>query len=137
MGLIIKSKNHCIDIRSINDLRLKISELMGKEIFEHYKNLEKGMWLFGEERKKFFEEYNKKISEIHEKYNVPDGIMQFLYADLGSISPEDCARIWEVIKDYDDKILYGYPRRPFCARFKDIKGVIRDCIESQCKLEWF
>ena len=97
MGVIIKSKNHCIDIRSINNLRLKISELMGKEIFEHYKNLENG-WL---------------------------------------ISPEDCAQIWEVIKDYDDKILYGYPRLPFCARFKDIKEVIRDCIENHCKLKWF
>ena len=89
------------------------------------------------EKEKFFEEYNKRTFDIREKYNVPDGIIQFLYADRGSISPEDCAQIWEVIKDYDDKILYGYPRLPFCARFKDIKEVIRDCIENHCKLKWF
>ena len=137
MGVIIKSKNHCIDIRSINNLRLKISELMGREIFEHYKNLENGWLISGKEKEKFFEEYNKRTFDIREKYNVPDGIIQFLYADRGSISPEDCAQIWEVIKDYDDKILYGYPRLPFCARFKDIKEVIRDCIENHCKLKWF
>ena len=137
MGVIIKSKNHCIDIRSINNLRLKISELMGKEIFEHYKNLENGWLISGKEKEKFFEEYNKRTFDIREKYNVPDGIIQFLYADSGSISPEDCAQIWEVIIDYDDKILYGYPRLPFCARFKDIKEVIRDCIENHCKLKWF
>ena len=61
MGVIIKSKNHCIDIRSINNLRLKISELMGKEIFEHYKNLENGWLISGKEKEKFFE-YNEIVA---------------------------------------------------------------------------
>lgn len=141
MGVTIDSKNHSIDMGygGFNNLRTKVAELTGKEIFEHYKNLEKGMWLFGEERKEFFEKYNKKISEIHEKYNVPDGIFDFLYASDcgGSISVEACKQIWEVIKDYDDNILYGYIGRPDCAKFRDFKEIIKDCIENQCKLKWF
>lgn len=141
MGVTIDSKNHSIDMGcgGFNNLRTKIAELTGREIFDHYKNLEKSMWLFGEERKKFFEEYNKKISEIHEKYNVPDGILDFLYASDcgGSISVEACKQIWEIIKDYDDNILYGYIGRPDCAKFKDFKEIIRDCIENHCKLKWF
>lgn len=141
MGLTIDSKHHSVDMGyfGFNNLRLKVAELTGKEIFEHYKNLENGMRLFEEEREEFFEKYNKKISEIQEKFNVPGEILDFLYAPdcNGSISPEACKKIWEVIKDYDDNILYGYIGRPDCAKFKDFKEIVRDCIENQCKLKWF
>lgn len=141
MGVSINSKNHSIDVGygGFNNLRIKVAELTGKEIFEHYKNLEKGMLLFGEEKEKFFKKYNKKISEIHKKYNIPDGILDFLYAPDcgGSISPEACAQIWEVIKEYDDNILYGYIGRPDCARFRDFKEIIKDCFDSHCEMEWY
>ena len=141
MGVTINSKNHSVDIGygGFNNLRTKVAELTGNEIFEHYKNLEKGMWLFGEEREKFFKEYDEKTYEIYENFKIPDGIIIFLYAPDcgGSISPEACAQIYEAIKDYDDNIMYGYIGRPDCAMFKDFKEIIKDCIESHCEMEWF
>lgn len=140
MGVTIKSKNYSIDMGGggFNNLRTKIAELTGKEIGEHYKELTKGTFLYGTEREEFFENYNKKISELEEEFKIPCGILDFLYAsDCGGKLPfKKCKQIYEVIKDYDDNILYGYIGRKDCAKFKDFKEIVKDCVDSKCSMRW-
>ena len=141
MGVTINSKNHSMDMGygGFNRLRNKVAELTGKEIGEHYKNLDKGMFLNGTQREEFFKEYNKKISELEGQFKIPCGILDFLYASDcgGKITFGKCKQIYEVIKDYDDDVLYGYCGRSDCAKFKDFKEIIKDCIDSKSSMEWF
>lgn len=139
MGVTIQSDNYAIDLGygGFNRLRTKVAELAG--IYEHYKKLDTAMSLTGAEQKKFFEEYDQKTAEIQKERNISDGVMEFLYKPdcNGSVSFEACRQILDVIKDYDDNILYGYTGRPDCAKFKDFKNIVEDCIKKQCCMEWF
>ena len=142
MGVTIESKNYSIDMGygGFINLRTKVAELAADDIGEHYKKLEKGMFLFGEVKKKFFEEYDKKTAELDEKYNHEfNAVLHFLYAsDCGAVMPLDvCEKIYEVIKDYDDDVLYGYAGKPDCAKFKDFKELVKDCIDNNCSMEWW
>lgn len=55
MGLTIESKNCSIDLGygGFKALRTKVAELTAPDIYEHYKNLETGMILFGTVRQSF------------------------------------------------------------------------------------
>jgi len=141
MGVTIRSKNNSIDMGygGFSRLRGKIAELTGKEIGEHYKDLDKGMFLSGLEKEAFFESYNKKISELEEAFKIPSGILDFLYAPdcEGKITLQKCKQLYEVIKGYDDDTLYGYCGRNDCAKFKDFKEIIKYCIDNNCDMAWF
>lgn len=142
MGVTISSKNKSIDLGCGGFLRLrtKIAELAGADIGEHYKKLNKAPIFDEEERQKFFDKYDKKILEIDEKYKGEmTDILIFLYASdcKAEIPVEMCKKIYEIIKDYDDDILYGYCGRPDCATFKDFKELVKDCIDNECIMEWY
>lgn len=112
MGVTIESKNKSIDLGygGFARLRKKVAELAGNDIGIHYKRLNNAPY-FESERKKWFEEYDKQIAIISENHHGKlDGILDFLYSsDCGAKMPVDvCKQIYEVIKDYDDNILYGY-----------------------------
>lgn len=68
-----------------------------------------------------------------------DEVIYFLYAsDCEAEMPvEVCEKIYEVIKDYDDDLLYGYSGRADCAMFKDFKDLVKDCIDNKCSMEWW
>lgn len=142
MGVTIESENCSIDLGygGFNNLRTKVAELTAQDIGEHYKRLSDGMWLIGDSRKAFFEKYDRRISELSEIHNgEKDRILHFLYASDcdGEMPVEICKDIYEVIKDYDDDILYGYCGRPDCAKFKDFKAIVKDCIDNNCSMRWF
>lgn len=108
MGVTIESKNCSIDLGygGFKALRTKVAELTAPDIYEHYKNLETGMILFGTVRQSFFDNYNAKIQQLSEKYHgEKDEILDFLYASdcSGEMDIEHCKSIYEIIKDYDDK----------------------------------
>lgn len=140
MGVTIKSKNFSIDIGCGGFLRLrtKIAELTAPDIFEHYKNLTDGMFKMGEDRNTFYEKYDKNTAELEEKYGKSD-IFDFLYeSDCdGKMDMQHCNSIYEVIKDYDDNICYGYAGRKDCAMFKDFKNVVKDGIDTEKGFEWW
>ena len=143
MGVTIESKNCSIDMGcgGFNALRTKVAELAADDIGEHYNKLTDGMIIFGaEEREKFFKEYNKKIAELDKKYNGEmSEVLDFLYvSDMGAkMSVDVCKKLYEVIKDYDDDVAYGYVGRPDCAMFKDFKELVKDCIDNNCSMEWW
>lgn len=140
MGVTVESKNCSMDLGyfGFNNLRTKVAELTGKEIGVHYQKLTESVSLFGKERVEFFKEYNKKISELEEKYKIPHGILDFLYASDcdGKLTYGKCKQIYKVIKDYDDDILYGYSGIKDCAMFQDFKEIIKDCVDNKCAMEW-
>lgn len=124
MGVTIKSKSRSIDLGGggFRRLRTKVAELAAPDIFEHYKKLGEGMWY--PNRKAFFKDYDEKIAELDKKYKGKmSDILDFLYdSDCDAEMDEDhCRSIYEVIKDYDDNILYGYAGRKDCAKFADFK----------------
>ena len=142
MGVTIDSKNKSIDLGfgGFNRLRNKISELVNNEIAEHYKELEKSHFLFEDnKRKEFFEKYDAETERIDKKYDYKYNlILHFLYAcDCGATMEVDvCKEIYEVIKDYDDNIAYGYTGREDCVMFKDFKELVKDCIDNNESMEW-
>lgn len=126
MGVTIESKNHYIDLGGggFMCLRTKVAELAAPDIFEHYKKLDEGLRLYGDERKAFYKSYNAKTAELDRKYNGRmSDILDFLYESdcSAEMDVSHCRSIYEVIKDYDDDILYGYTGRKDCAKFADFK----------------
>ena len=142
MGVTIESKNYSIDIGYVGfkRLRTKIAELTTEEIAKHYKHLDDAPRFGDSSRYLFFDSYDKKIEELDKKYDYKyDEVLDFLYAsDCNAEIPyTHCEKIYELIKDYDDNILYGYVGRPDCARFVDFKNLVKDCIDNKCSMEWW
>ena len=142
MGVTIDSKNHSIDMGYVgfNRLRQKVADLTAEDIAQHYRNLQDGVFLMGDMRKKFFEEYDRKTTELDKKHEGKfNYVLHFLYASDcdGEMPWEVCEKIYEVIKDYDDNVLYGYCGRPDCAKFKDFKELVKDCVDNKCSMTWF
>lgn len=137
MGVTIESKNHYIDLGygGFMCLRTKVAELAAPDIFEHYKKSIDGMRLYDEnERKAFYKSYNAKIAELDRKYNGRmSDILDFLYKSdcSAEMDVSHCRSIYEVIKDYDDDISYGYSGRKDCAKFADFKKIVKDGIDSR------
>lgn len=142
MGVTINSKNKSIDLGygGFDNLRTKVAELINEEIAEHYKKCKSSMFIFGEDkRKEFFKKYNAETERLDKKYDYKyNYVLHFLYAcDCGATMEVDvCKEVYEVIKDYDDDVLYGYCGRSDCAKFKDFKEIVKDCIDNNEPMEW-
>lgn len=139
MGVTIKSSKHSIDLGGggFKRLRTKVAELAAPDIFEHYKKLDE--YLGSPNRKTFFEDYDAKIAELDKKYEGKmSDILDFLYeSDCNAeMDADHCRSIYEVIKDYDDDILYGYAGRKDCAKFADFKKIVKDGIDSGDGFSW-
>lgn len=143
MGVTINSKNNSIDLgyMGFNRLRTKVAELINDEIAEHYKECDKSICIFSDkEREQFFKKYNAETEKLDKKYDYKyNSVLHFLYAcDCGeTMGVEVCKEIYEVIKDYDDNIQYGYTGRKDCAMFKDFKELVKDCIDNNESMEWY
>ena len=91
------------------------------------------------ERKAFYKSYNAKIAELDRKYNGRmSDILDFLYKSdcSAEMDVSHCRSIYEVIKDYDDDISYGYSGRKDCAKFADFKKIVNDGIDSGDGFSW-
>lgn len=141
MGVTIDSENCSIDLGygGFKNLRIKVAELTAPDIYEHYKKLENGVFLSGQRQEEFFNDYNTEIQRLSERHNEEkDNILNFLYASdcEGEMDVEHCKSIYDVIKDYDDNICYGYCGRPDCAMFKNFKELVKDCIDTNTPMKW-
>ncbi|PWL51806.1 MAG: hypothetical protein DBY38_12740 [Clostridium cadaveris] len=143
MGVTIRSKNKSIDLGyfGFRRLRIKVAELTNFEIEEHYRYLEQGTYIFNEKaREIFFKKYDSKIMELDKKYNYKySSILNFLYSSdcEAVIEVDNCKDIYEIIKDYDDDVCYGYCGREDCAMFKDFKELVKDCVDNNEPMEWY
>jgi len=122
------------------NFREKVAELYNKAFSEHYNKLGTSeMMCFDEtERRKMFEEYDRETEKLIKKYDLNIAIIDFLMQPDGDgqITPETCKMIYDVIKDYDDDICYGYAGRPDCTMFKHLKLLFLECYENNSEMVW-
>ena len=142
MGLTINSKNHSIDLSysGFYRLRVKVAELTAPDIYEHYKKLNDWRYVLVSKGENFSTEYDKKIVELDEKY---DGkytqVLEFLYTSdsPGEADAEHCKSVYEIIKEYDDDIIYGYRSGIEAVLFKNVKQLIKDGADTGTGIEWY
>ena len=78
--------------------------------------------------------------ELDEKY---DGkytqILEFLYTSdsHGEADAEHCKSVYEIIKEYDDDIIYGYRSGIEAVLFKNFKQLIKDGADTGTGIEWY
>ena len=144
MGITIRCKKtyDSIDMGSGGFMRLrnKVAELIGEPFAYHYKMFSdpKVMFLDGDDREAFFDEYDAKTQELIADGHCNIKVADFLYqSDIeGRIRYGACKQLLKTIGSYDDDILYGYVGRKDCARFSDFKQLLQECVENKCDLTW-
>lgn len=123
------------------NFREKVAELFNSSFSEHYKKLStpEMMFCFDEEKKKaMFEEYDRKAKTLIEENHLSTGVVSFLLQSdcEGYVSPQTCKLIYDIIKDYDDNICYGYVARPDCTMFHHLKSLFLECYKNDSPLIW-
>lgn len=146
MGVTISVKSKNAQARSIDlggggfmNLREKVAELYGDPWASHYaKLMHKPFFLDADKENAFYEEFDAQTLRLVENGKVSIKIVDFcLQSDCeGSIRYGACKMILKVIGDYDDDILYGYAGHPDCARWKDFKAILEDCVRLKCDMVW-
>ena len=142
MGITISGPNKSIDMGGggFANLRTTIAKLLNcDEFFALYDDLmscghcryeEKGFTSMSE----YFDDHDKRVLEVCERNKLDEEIVNFLYMpDCGSenVSVKTCRHLWDLIKDYDDNVVYGYAGRPDRAMFKDFKQIVKSCVDSR------
>ncbi|PLS19374.1 hypothetical protein CVD28_02870 [Bacillus sp. M6-12] len=139
MGITIKSKNFSADIGygGFGRFRKKVATLSNSEFGNHYEELDKAMFIYGE-RDAFYKTYNAKTDKLLEANVITVEIANFCYQSdcEGSIDQHQAKQIYEKIKDYNDDICYGYAGRSDCAMFSDLKNIFKDCAENGGSVKW-
>jgi len=144
MGVTIRCKKTGTSIDmgygGFSNLRNKVAELYSEEFGNHYKLLSSSMVMFLaiSRRKSYFEEYDRETEEMVQSKRLNIKVADFCYqSDCGgAIRYGACKIIYNIIKNYDDNLLYGYAGRPDCAKFSDFKNLIKECYETKSDLIW-
>lgn len=136
MGLTIYSKNKSIDMSASGFMRLRttIAYLRGVELGKHY---DKAKICHTDED---YDKYDKETEELFNQYYSKDAwLFEFLYAsDIeGKLTYGKCRKLLDIIGDYDDNICYGYAGLPDCAKFKDFKDILVDCVANKRQMIWY
>lgn len=138
MGITISSKRHSFDMGygGFGRFRNTVAEQVGGEFHKHYLLLSDSMvmFLFGEERKEYFEKYDVLTKKYIEKNAVTVEVANFLYQSdcEGKVDRKQAKQIFELIKECDDCISFGYSGRSDCAKMSDLKMIFSD----GTKVEW-
>lgn len=138
MGITISSKRYSCDMGygGFGRFRNVVAEQTDKEFCEHYLELSspKVMILYGDAREKHFKEYNVKTEELINQNKITVEVANFLYqSDCGgNIDRKQAKEIYELIKDCDDELVFGYIGRNDCAKMLDMKKILSD----KTKVEW-
>lgn len=145
MGLTVECEKTgtCYDMGygGFGSFREKVAELYNRIYCEHYKKLRTPEMMFcfdKEKRKRIFEEYDRNTEELIRKHDLDVEIIDFLLQPDcdGAISAETCQKLYDVIKDYDDNICYGYAGRPDCTMFRHLKSLFLECCKNDSQLIW-
>lgn len=139
MGITIKSKRYDCDMGygGFGRFRSIVAEKVNDEFHKHYLSLtdSKLMLLSGKEREAFFEQYDATTKEFIEKEVVTAEVANFLYQSdcEGKIDRKQAKQIYELIKECDDNLIFGYAGRADCAKMSDMKDIFSD----KTKVEWY
>lgn len=116
--------------------RNTVAEKVNDEFYKHYLELSspEAMLSFGSEREEYFNKYDAKTDELIEQNIVTIEVANFLYqSDCGGkIDRKQAKQIYELIKECDDNVSFGYSGRSDCAKMADMKKIFSD----GTKVEW-
>ena len=138
MGITISSKRVSADMGygGFNRFREIVSSKISDEFHKHYSELSSSfvMCLSGKNREQYFKEYNEKTTGFIENKVITDEVANFLFqADCGGkIDRKQTKEIYNLIKNCDDNIIFGYQGRSDCAKMSDMKRIFSD----KTKIEW-
>ncbi|MBU3220937.1 hypothetical protein [Clostridium algidicarnis] len=138
MGITISSKRYSCDMGygGFGRFRKVVAENINDEFYNHYSELssQEAMFSFGIEREKYFEKYDAKTKEYIEKKILTVEVANFLYQSDsdGEVNRKQAKQIYELIKECDDNISFGYVGRTDCAKMADLKKIFSD----KTKVEW-
>lgn len=113
-----------------------VAENVNDKFHTHYLALSdsKVMVLSGKEREQYFEKYDSTTNEYIEKGEVTAEVANFLYqSDCdGKIDRKQAKQIYELIKECDNDLSFGYFGKVDCAKMSDLKNIFSD----RTKVEW-
>ncbi|KJS84971.1 MAG: hypothetical protein JM58_09380 [Peptococcaceae bacterium BICA1-8] len=138
MGVTISSKRYSCDVGygGFNRFRNAVAEKTSDKFYKHYLRLSNSdvVFLSGEERKVFFKKYDDDTIKFVERNEVTEEVANFLFqSDCGGkIDRKQARQIYELIKECDDNIVFGYIGRKDCAKMADMKNIFSD----KTKVEW-
>jgi hypothetical protein len=138
MGITISSKRHSCDMGygGFGRFRNAVAEKANVEFYKHYLKLSSSevMFLMGNARKDYFEQYDAKTKEYVNQNIVTAEVANFLYQSdcEGKVHRKQAKQIYELIKECDDNISFGYSGRKDCAKMSDMKNIFAD----KTKVEW-
>lgn len=128
MGIKIASKRYYCDMGFIGFMRFRtvVANGVSKEIGKHYEDLLNSP--YGSERELFFKLYDTKTELFIENKELSVDIANFLFqADCdGKVDRGQAKQIYELIKECDDEIVFGYTGKSDCAKMKDLKKIFSD-----------
>lgn len=139
MGITISSKRHSCDMgyAGFGRLRNTVAEKVSTEFHKHYLSLSDPgvMVLFGKERDYYFKEYDAITNEYIRQDEVTVEVANFLYQSdcEGKVDRKQAKQIYELIKECNDNISFGYSGRADCATMADLKNIFSD----GTKVEWY
>lgn len=132
MGITISSKRFSCDMGygGFGRFRDIVAKQLNNEFSEHYleTSMPNVMFLSGEKRDEYFKIYNAKTERLVDIGLVTDALANFLFQPDcdGSIDRKQAKQVYELIKDCDDNIAFGYIGRKDCAKMLDMKNIFSD-----------
>ena len=138
MGVTISSKRHSCDMgySGFGRFRDKVAEKVSDKFHKHYLLLSDpdAMFSMGDERKAYFKKYDSITKEYLKQKEITIEVANFLYQSdsNGKIDRKQAKQIYNLIKDCEDNISYGYVGRSDCAKMLDMKNIFND----GTKVEW-
>ena len=122
-------------------LRSKVAELLDEEFGNRYKDIPdiQRQAYQSDSSEKVWEVYNNQLNEIIDRNHLDDNVLEFLFQPdcNGKLSYKVCRSLYNVIKDYDDDIIYGYSGQKNPAKFADFKAIVEDCYKHRRQLIWY
>lgn len=138
MGVTISSKRYSCDMGYGGFMRFRstVASMVSAKFYKHYTEMDSVdvLLLYGDERKKYFEKYDLKTKELVENGEVTIEVANFLYQpdSNGSIDRRQAKQVFELIKNCEDDVAFGYIGRSDCAKMLDLKKIFSD----KTKVEW-
>lgn len=135
MGLTLYNKKYSINLSYSGFARLMqtIADLLNPEFGELYTK-----WCLTEIDDITTNELLRNLYKSKKLIDEYDFILKFLFTSsvTGKISAKNSNVLYNLIKDYDDKIIYGYAGQPDCAKFKDFKNIIETSAKNKWTVRW-
>lgn len=139
MGVTLSAKRNpsrSIDLGyfGFSRLRKTVSDLVGEPWKSHYDCLYHREVVTDD----FLNAFDNKTEELIKSKKVSVKVVDFLLQSdtNGAIHYGACKTLLKLIGNYDDDILYGYAAHKNCAKFKDFKELLQECVEKKCDLIW-